>query len=250
MARKSGASLIEIYSAIQGEGPAVGERHILVRLAGCNRNCRYCDTEFDPPRSCRIERRAGRRDWQQLPNPVGSEAVLDAIGRLAQQVPHSAVSWTGGEPLLSDRLLRSVLPPLRAAGLTQELNSNATLPDRLAPLLPLFDRIVADIKLPGATGEHLDWEAAGRFLRLAQGRLLAVKMVVVRGLGREEFERALDTVAGAAPGAVLVLQPVTPLAAGAEPPAPEELLAMQERALRTFKRVLVIPQTHRMIGQL
>jgi organic radical activating enzyme len=109
---------------------------------------------------------------------------------------------------------------------------------------------VADIKLPGATGEHLDWEAAGRFLRLAQGRLLAVKMVVVRGLGREEFERALDTVAGAAPGAVLVLQPVTPLAAGAEPPAPEELLAMQERALRTFKRVLVIPQTHRMIGQL
>lgn len=250
MARKSGAHLTEIYSAIQGEGPAVGERQLLVRLAGCNRQCRYCDTETEPPRTCRVERRAGKRNWQQIPNPVSSEAALDAIERLARQVRHESVAWTGGEPLLSERFLRSVLPPLRALGLGQDLHTNATLPGKLAPLLEFFDRICADLKLPSATGEHLDWEATARFLKLARGKLLAVKMVVVRGLPGEEFERALDLAAGAAPQATLVLQPVTLLAAGAEPPEPGELLALQERALRTFKRVLVIPQTHKMMGQM
>jgi organic radical activating enzyme len=250
LARKSGASLIEIYSAIQGEGPGVGERQLLVRLAGCNLGCRYCDTEVRPPRACRAERRAGKRNWRALANPVGSELALDAIERLARQVPHESVAWTGGEPLLSERFLRAVLPPLRALGLRQDLHTNATLPARLAPLLELLDRIVADLKLPTATGEHVDWEAAGRFLKLARGKLLAVKMVVVRGLPREEFDRGLEVAASAAPAATVVLQPVTPVAAGAEAPAPGELLAMQDRALRTFRRVLVIPQTHRAIGQL
>jgi 7-carboxy-7-deazaguanine synthase len=250
MARKSGAALIEIYSAIQGEGPAVGERQILVRLAGCNLECRYCDTATEAPRYCRAERRAGRRNWQQLPNPVASEAVLDAIERLSGQVRHESVAWTGGEPLLAERFLRAVTAPLRALGLRQDLHTNATLPGKLAPLLDSFDRINADVKLPSATGQHLDWQNTERFLKLARGKLEAVKIVVVRALHKDEFERALELVAGAAPSTTLVLQPVTPVAAGAEPPEAQELLAMQERALRTFKRVLVIPQTHKMMGQL
>lgn len=250
VARKSSAALIEIYSAIQGEGPAVGERQILVRLAGCNRRCRYCDTETAPPRECRAERNAGRRDWQRLGNPVSSEAALDAIERMAGQLRHEAVAWTGGEPLLSPRFLKAVVPPLRARGLRQDLHTNATLPAEAAGLLALFDAVSADLKMPSATGEPLDWEVAGRFLKLARGRLAAVKMVVARGMPREEFERALELVAGSAPDAPLVLQPVSLVAAAAEPPDPGELLAWQARALRTLRRVLVIPQTHKLIGQL
>jgi organic radical activating enzyme len=250
LARKSGANLIEIYSAIQGEGPRVGERQVLVRLAGCNLSCRYCDTDTEIPRNCRAERRAGRRNWQGVPNPVASATALDLVERIARQVRHAAIAWTGGEPLLSDRFLRAVVPALRGLGLRQDLHTNASLPDRLAPLLDLFDEISADLKLPTSTGQHVDWDAAGRFVRLARGKLAAVKMVLVRGLPGEEFERALEVVAKAAPGATVVLQPVTPLAAGAEPPDPGELLQFQERALRTFERVLVIPQTHKMLGQL
>jgi organic radical activating enzyme len=250
VARKSSASLIEIYSAIQGEGPAVGERQILVRLAGCNRRCRYCDTETAVPRECRAERGAGRRDWARLGNPVTSETALDAIEALAGQVRHEAVAWTGGEPLLSPRFLRAVIPSLRIKGLRQDLHTNSTLPNELVGLLPLFDTISADLKLPSATGEPIDWDVAGRFLKLARGKLAAVKMVVARGMPREEFERALDLVALSAPGAVLVLQPVTPVAAASAPPEPGEMLAWQARALRTIRRVLVIPQTHKLIGQL
>ncbi|HOX07658.1 MAG TPA: 7-carboxy-7-deazaguanine synthase QueE [Planctomycetota bacterium] len=248
--RKSSASLIEIYSAIQGEGPGVGERQILVRLAGCNRNCRYCDTEATPPRGCRAERRPGERDWQVLLNPVGSEAALDAVERLAAGLRHESVAWTGGEPLLSPRFLRAVIPSLRMKGLRQDLHTNSSLPNELAPLLDLFDRISADVKLPSATGEHLDWEATGRFLKLARGRLSAIKMVVASSMPREEFERALELAAASAPGATLVLQPVTPVASQSQPPEPGEMLAWQARALRTFQRVLVIPQTHKLMGQL
>ncbi len=248
--RKSSAGLIEIFSAIQGEGPGVGERQILVRLANCNRKCRYCDTETAPPRSCRAERRPGARDWQMIANPVGSEAALDVIERLARELRHESVAWTGGEPLLSPRFLRAVIPSLRMKGLRQDLHTNSTLPAELAPLLDLFDGISADVKLPSATGEHTDWEATGRFLRLARGRLIAVKMVVASSMPREEFERALETVAAAAPAATLVLQPVTPVASQSQPPEPAEMLAWQARALRTFQRTLVIPQTHKLIGQL
>jgi organic radical activating enzyme len=250
LARKSGANLVEIYSAVQGEGPRVGERQVLVRLAGCNRSCRYCDTDTEVPRTCRAENRAGRRNWQQVPNPVGSETALDLVERLTRQVRHASVAWTGGEPLLADRFLRSVVPALRGLGLRQDLHTNASLPEKLAPLLDLFDEISADLKLPTSTGEHIDWEGAGRFLKLARGKLAALKMVLVRGLPREEFDRALEVSAKSAPGVTVVLQPVTPLAAGAEPPDPGELLDLQERALRTFERVLVIPQTHKMLGQL
>jgi len=160
------------------------------------------------------------------------------------------LSWTGGEPLLSARFLRAVAVPLRSAGLRQDLHTNATLPGNLAPLLELFDRINADVKLPSATGEHIDWEQTARFLKLARARLAAVKMVLARGMPREEFERALDLVAASAPQATLVLQPVTPVAALAQTPEPGEMLAWQARALRSVRRVLVIPQTHKMMGQL
>ena len=250
VARKSAAALIEIYSAIQGEGPALGERQILVRLAGCNRRCRYCDTETDPPRACRVELHPGRRVWQDVLNPVSSEAALDGIERLARALRHEAVAWTGGEPLLAGRFLRAVIPPLRRLGLRQDLHTNASLPGELAALLELFDRITADVKLPSATGEHLDWERTGRFLKLARGRLAAVKMVVTRGLPAEEFERALELLARSAPAATLVRQPVSPVAVEAVPPDPEELLAWQARALRSLRRVLVIPQTHKLMGQL
>ena len=53
----SAPNVTEIYSAVQGEGPFVGERHLFVRLGGCPFRCHYCDTPaaLVPQPECRIE---------------------------------------------------------------------------------------------------------------------------------------------------------------------------------------------------
>ncbi|MDX9694125.1 MAG: 7-carboxy-7-deazaguanine synthase QueE, partial [Methanothermobacter sp.] len=38
------APIMEVFSSIQGEGLLVGCRQIFIRFAGCNLNCKYCDT--------------------------------------------------------------------------------------------------------------------------------------------------------------------------------------------------------------
>ncbi|MCI4397609.1 MAG: radical SAM protein [Acidobacteria bacterium] len=46
--RGGGLSLLvnEVYASIQGEGPETGFPTVLVRLAGCNLRCSYCDSAY------------------------------------------------------------------------------------------------------------------------------------------------------------------------------------------------------------
>jgi hypothetical protein len=46
------------------------------------------------------------------------------------------------------------------------------------------------------------------------------------------------------------LQPVTPFGAVDAAPTADQVLDLQERALRRYPRVRVVPQTHKAIGQL
>ena len=49
---------------------------------------------------------------------------------------------------------------------------------------------------------------------------------------------------------MIYLQPVTPFAAVTRGPSPDEVLDLQELALRIHPAVRVVPQTHKAIGQL
>lgn len=69
----------EIFFSIQGEGPLAGLPCIFVRLAGCNLNCRWCDTDY-----ARSE---------------GSEMSIEAICGQVARFPCRRVELTGGEPL-------------------------------------------------------------------------------------------------------------------------------------------------------
>lgn len=238
--------IVEVFSSIQGEGRYVGYRQVFVRLAGCNLACDYCDTPASrkPTADGRVEATPGGRDFFPVANPVPVEALAGYVNSLLR-APHHSVSLTGGEPLCQAAALAELASKL--AGRLY-LETNGTMADELAAVLPHIDIVSMDIKLPSTCGREL-WAEHGRFLRLAAARELFVKIVLTAATGDEEFRRALALVAAVDRNIPVVLQPVSPVnnVAGI---APEAVLRLLAKALDMVDDVRVIPQTHKMMGQL
>lgn len=242
-------NIIEIFSSIQGEGKYVGCRQVFVRFEGCNLDCAYCDTENAPGAHpyADVETHAGSRDFEKRQNPLSAADVAAAIDAMHAEVPHQAVSFTGGEPLLHAPFIREVRNHL-ASSLPFMLETNGTLSAQLASILDIADIISMDIKLPSTVSKP-QWDAHRAFLRTARGKDLYIKLVVAAETTREEFEKAVQLVKDEAPDALFIIQPVTPYG-GCKAASPEKILACQNYALSKLRDVRVIPQTHKMIGQI
>ena len=187
--------VVEVFSGIQGEGTRVGERHIFLRLAGCNLACRYCDQPEARriPRLALIEQTPGRRDFTSTPNPIAAVDLARAV--LALHRPrrlHRALAVTGGEPLLQADFLADLLPRVRRCGLRVLLETNGALPDALRALLPCLDIVSMDLKLRSATGRPMPARAHETFLRLATrgGVQVYAKAVVTSSATLREVGRA------------------------------------------------------------
>lgn len=76
--------VVEIYRTLQGESTRAGLPCAMVRLAGCNLHCRWCDTSH-------------ARD----PN-AGETMSLDRILDTVRRLDCPRVEVTGGEPLLQE----------------------------------------------------------------------------------------------------------------------------------------------------
>ncbi|HUS61976.1 MAG TPA: 7-carboxy-7-deazaguanine synthase QueE [Acidimicrobiales bacterium] len=243
----------EVFSAIQGEGAMVGRRQVFLRLTGCNVRCAYCDQPEaleKRPGPCRIEQTPGQRDFLVVDSPLALQAVAGAVDRLWRALPHHSVSITGGEPLMQSARLASLLPILRAYGHRAFLETNGMLVDGLERVLPWIDHVSMDVKLESVDGVGVDREVHRRFLEVARGVDAYVKIVVGPTTDEDELRDAVTMVAEVAPAATVYLQPVTPFAAITTAPTPAQVLAWQELALRIHPDVRVVPQTHKMIGQL
>jgi 7-carboxy-7-deazaguanine synthase len=250
----------EIFSAIQGEAAWVGERQVFVRLTGCPLRCAYCDQPEaleKRPGPCRVERTAGRRDWDETTSPLPVSAVVGAVDRLVAQVPHHSVSLTGGEPLMQAAVV-PLARTLAAAGHAVMLETSGTLVPALRRVLPWTAAVSMDLKLPSVDGGRIDPATQRRFLAeaLRAGVPAWTKIVVGADTDPVEFDGAVDLVAteaaaaGLDPGPDVFLQPVTPFGPVTAAPTPDQVLALQARALARYRRVRVVPQTHKAIGQL
>jgi 7-carboxy-7-deazaguanine synthase len=244
----------EIFSAIQGEGALVGERQIFVRLAGCNIRCAYCDQPEALEKvagPCRIEQTPGRRDWDPTESPLEDGTVVGAVERLWGALPHHSVSLTGGEPLFQREAVQ-LAAALAGRGLPLYLETNGMLATALARMAPHLAHVSMDLKLTSVDGERVALATHERFLAVAAGSVPHVfcKIVVGADTSAGELEEAVAMVVRTAPATEIFIQPVTPFAAVDEAPAPEQVLDLQAAALRIHRRVRVVPQTHKAIGQL
>jgi 7-carboxy-7-deazaguanine synthase len=249
----------EVFSAIQGEAALVGERQIFVRLTGCNIRCGYCDQPEAlerRPGPCQVEGTPGRRDWTHRSSPLPIADVTAAVDSLNGRLPHHSVSLTGGEPLMQSSRTAELVRQLADRGHDVMLETNGTLVAALARTLPWVRYVSMDHKLTSVDGAGVRPETQRRFLRTALASAATttwVKVVVGADTDADEFDRAVDMVASAGDDTArpeVFLQPVTPFGTVDRPPSPEQVLELQERALRRYPRVRVIPQTHKAIGQL
>ncbi|TMC50633.1 MAG: 7-carboxy-7-deazaguanine synthase QueE [Chloroflexi bacterium] len=253
VAAGGGLLVTEVFSAIQGEGAHVGCRQVFLRLTGCNIRCSYCDTpESLEARAlpARLERTPGHRDFAVEPSPLTQERVVDAVTALYRALPHQAVSVTGGEPLMQWRRLAAVLEALHARGCRVALETNGMYVEGLRALIDWVDEVAMDVKLHSVDTQAVPLSVHRRFLEIARGRDVFVKMVIGTDTDAAELEAAVRMVAETAPAITVYLQPVTPFGAVLATPSPERVLDLQARALRWHRDVRVVPQTHRLIGQM
>jgi len=241
--------VMEIFSAIQGEGPWVGIRQIFFRLYRCNLRCSWCDTpeSFELTGKGEVETPPGSRQFLQFENPISVEKAIKLLEPFLA-LPHHSISFTGGEPLVQKEFLLSLLPDLKNKGEKIFLETGGSLPEILELALPYLDFISMDIKLPSSASERPLWEKHEAFLKLAASKETYVKIVVTRDTLQEEIARAMSLVKKIAPGISVVLQPVTPVN-GALPPSAQQMLDWQKLATLSLPDVRVIPQVHKLIGQ-
>jgi 7-carboxy-7-deazaguanine synthase len=96
-----------VFYTIQGEGPFSGHPAVFIRLAGCNLQCPWCDTEYTQ----------GRR----LAHPSVLAQYVHSMS-----LPEGLVVITGGEPFRQD--LSKLLKILYDLGHYIQIETNGTLP--------------------------------------------------------------------------------------------------------------------------
>lgn len=238
--------LIEVFTSIQGEGLYVGCRQLFIRLAGCNLNCAYCDTAFQPVSHCRFEAAPGTGRFEMVPNPVDPNNLADRLAALPLR-QYQAISLTGGEPLLQYRFLMDLLDKLGPKPKIY-LETNGTLVSELEHLISYCDIIAMDIKLPSVSKRPMP-EAHGPFLKVASTREVFVKIVVADHTPSEEVHAAANLISKVDDRIPLIIQPIT-INGRPGPVSAARLLEFQRCALQRLRDVRVIPQTHHITGML
>ena len=107
-----------IFYTIQGEGPFCGVPAVFIRLAGCNLQCPWCDTEYTQGR-------------QRL------TPILIANRALELADPKTLVVITGGEPFRQD--LKELTELLVSRRYFVQIETNGTLPPTINHLLVAQD---------------------------------------------------------------------------------------------------------------
>lgn len=106
--------IIDVGVVIQGEGSLAGQRHILIRVSGCNLRCKFKNSICDTPYSSY--------------NPEKGKFTLKDIVDLVSEDPANHIMITGGESALYPDFIKWVKMSFPHHHLT--LETNGTIYDK------------------------------------------------------------------------------------------------------------------------
>jgi len=228
------AQITEIFSSIQGEGLYAGVPQIFLRFSGCNLSCDYCDEQK-------------KEKWAK--GMTVARAIEKIVDLERKAGPHHSLSLTGGEPLMQERFLRSLLPSLRKKRFKIYLETNGTLPDQLSKVVRYCDFIAMDLKLPSSLGNRSWLPEHRRFLKIARLKNTFVKIVVTVRARDEEIQNLIEIIRSQSTNISLVLQPVTERNGRINRRVMKKLVEKWlPRAASRLKHVRVVPQMHTIWG--
>ena len=251
------AYLSEIYSAIQGEGPLVGIRQIFVRFSICDLRCVWCDTPGSLVKNefCKIEEKSGSRTFHKIKNPININDLFSHIKLLSPELHHS-ISLTGGEPLLHSDFLSTFLPYLKKEiSLPIYLESGGHRAEELSKIINVLDYISMDFKLPSSAHTGILWNKHKEFLEVSSKAKnlenLWVKIVITKETLLDELIYSINLIKSVYKknNIEIFLVPVSEINK-IKPPSELDLLNIQKNLLSIYRKIRVVPQVHKLIGQI
>lgn len=239
------ASIIEIFSSIQGEGPHIGERHTFVRFQDCELSCSFCDTPqtFVANLTCRVEEEPFSKKFVRHPNPIS----VPQLNQILSTFQDRTISITGGEPLQKPLFLQEWLPTLKTRVLLETAGVHVA---ELKSIIDWVDIVSMDFKLPSVTGMKPYWDEHVAFLKIAQTKEVYVKIVVSSDTSEEDLQTTLEVIDSINAELPVILQPTTAFAQYRKDPSLENLIAWQSFFLKRLRNVRILPQLHRQWGLL
>jgi len=121
--------IIEIFKSIQGEGVRQGLPCVFVRFAGCNLNCRWCDTPH-------------ARDMRS-----GEEMTKQEIISQVEALGCRYMCITGGEPMLQAAGVIDLSKAFHEKGFTIDIETNGSIDFRE---VQKYASICMDVKCPSS----------------------------------------------------------------------------------------------------
>lgn len=105
----------EIFYSLQGEGKNIGTPSIFVRLALCNLQCGWCDTEYT-------------WNWKKFNKERETmDLSVEEVAQVIQRFSCHHVVFTGGEPLLQQKELVLLMEQFKKNNYWFEIETNGTL---------------------------------------------------------------------------------------------------------------------------
>jgi organic radical activating enzyme len=139
----------EVFSSYQGEGKYVGAKQIFIRFAGCNINCKGCDTDYKPEKNFNIENYTSE-------NSVFAEDLYNILMKYYNFQEFHSVSFTGGEPLEQLDFLINLAKLFKKDKIKLFLETSGFYAEKLLIIMNLFDIFSIDIKLTSVFGVKFD----------------------------------------------------------------------------------------------